>query len=521
MGSLDLSIRRYSPLVHCHFCKFGCFSLGIRFTRLDLHWCGTYGDQRALSEAVLGDNGMTPDMCTSFCSQQNYKIAGIENGHECWCGNTIQNNQGIKVDDGECSTPCKGDQTLSQCGGAWRISLFTSFDEATRPSIFAGAVEGSSTTAAELASSTATDSASGSATSSASESSATAASDWTSSSSAPTSESGAPAPSDFGSSSVISGSETASSTAPDPAVTSAQPGSFTPVSPIGGSGTKYIWAGFVVGNAYHYTYDTWMNDIRLASDSGIDGFILDIGSAEWQPARVKDAYDAAAGSERNFKVRRRIHSMRVIHSANGAQMMLSFNTGALKCDDGSQYDLYRKYITDYLHHAAAAQIGDKQAVSASGGQDCTFGQGSTNDGWASVFASDYESVYFMPAFTGDPANLGELNFQANINWESAWPEGSDEINLARDYQLMGQLNMTGKKYIGTVSPLSASHLSSKVGGFRLIHGRCADSGQNSIWRSDDWLLGSRFEQMIAVRDNVDQIVLVVRVPIASTPANLN
>lgn len=33
--------------------------------------------------------------------------------------------------------------------------------------------------------------------------------------------------------------------------------------------------------------------------------------------------------------------------------------------------------------------------------------------------------------------------------------------------------------------------------------------QNFIWRGDNWLLAQKFEQMISIRDRVDQVELVV------------
>jgi len=45
----------------------------------------------------------------------------------------------------------------------------------------------------------------------------------------------------------------------------------------------------MVGNTYPYTRDDWLEDIVQAHDAGIDGFTLNMGTDEWQPARVADA----------------------------------------------------------------------------------------------------------------------------------------------------------------------------------------------------------------------------------------
>ena len=68
----------------------------------------------------------------------------------------------------------------------------------------------------------------------------------------------------------------------------------------------------MVGNTYPYQLDdwkkgtwltrrlsslTWPRDINLALEHGIDGFALNIGSDDWQVARVADAYNAAQGTK--------------------------------------------------------------------------------------------------------------------------------------------------------------------------------------------------------------------------------
>lgn len=199
--------------------------------------CGTDSDQRALTGATFVDaTGMTINKCLSYCAAGGFKIGGVEVGAECWCGNAILNNQGKKVADGECSSPCRGDGAVGRCGGDWRISFYSTLSGTALTSAFGTGTTTTTTTAAT---------------------------------STPTPGSG----------------------------------SFTPTTPIPGSGTKYVWAHFIVGNAYPYTYDTWMNDVRLASASGIDGFVLNLGPDYWQPDRIRDAYNAAAASNTGFKVR--------------------------------------------------------------------------------------------------------------------------------------------------------------------------------------------------------------------------
>jgi glucan endo-1,3-alpha-glucosidase len=52
---------------------------------------------------------------------------------------------------------------------------------------------------------------------------------------------------------------------------------------------------------YSYTPAIWADDIAKASANGIDGFALNMGRDEWEPARIADAY-AAAEAKGNFKL---------------------------------------------------------------------------------------------------------------------------------------------------------------------------------------------------------------------------
>jgi len=58
----------------------------------------------------------------------------------------------------------------------------------------------------------------------------------------------------------------------------------------------------MVGNTFPYTKETWLNDITLAHDHGIDAFALNIGIDSWEPDQVANAYDAAKDSGTDFKL---------------------------------------------------------------------------------------------------------------------------------------------------------------------------------------------------------------------------
>jgi hypothetical protein len=150
-------------------------------------------------------------------------------------------------------------------------------------------------------------------------------------------------------------------------------------------------------------------------------------------------------------------------------MMLSFDIAEFDCGGGGSIGLFQDYINKYVNHAAAAKVNGKSAVTTFMGQDCTFGQGNNNNGWNTIFGGNAGNIYWMPAYTGDPAGLGQYNIQAEVNWGAAWPEGGDDINLNRDNYFMGLLNGWGKKYVGTISPAFFAHMSYKVSPLLAIH----------------------------------------------------
>lgn len=53
---------------------------------------------RALPGSSFQYSKMSVDVCLKYCSDKNYPYSGLENGRECWCGNSIP--EASKVDSG-------------------------------------------------------------------------------------------------------------------------------------------------------------------------------------------------------------------------------------------------------------------------------------------------------------------------------------------------------------------------------------------------------------------------------------
>lgn len=84
-------------------------------------WQGCLVDSanRLLDKAYLSTPDMTVPKCTSFCASKNLPYAGLENGGQCYCGDSITPTSQ------QCYTPCAGDKTTN-CGGPWALAVYHS-----------------------------------------------------------------------------------------------------------------------------------------------------------------------------------------------------------------------------------------------------------------------------------------------------------------------------------------------------------------------------------------------------------
>jgi glucan endo-1,3-alpha-glucosidase len=76
-----------------------------------------------------------------------------------------------------------------------------------------------------------------------------------------------------------------------------------------------------------------------------------------------------------------------------------------------------------------------------------------------------------------------------FNWNSGWPMGSTDLDTSSDVTYQNAL--AGKTYMPAISPAFFTYY-----------------GPNSwnkdwIYRSDDWLLATRLEQIVQMRSQVD------------------
>jgi len=64
---------------------------------------------------------MTVESCQAFCNTNNYGLAGLEFGKECFCGNALQTYSAIGYTG--CNMACSGNAS-EICGGSSRLSVY-------------------------------------------------------------------------------------------------------------------------------------------------------------------------------------------------------------------------------------------------------------------------------------------------------------------------------------------------------------------------------------------------------------
>ncbi|KAF9031405.1 hypothetical protein BDZ89DRAFT_1158945 [Hymenopellis radicata] len=248
------------------------------------------------------------------------------------------------------------------------------------------------------------------------------------------------------------------------------------------SSPKAVVSHYMVGNAYPYRVEDWMQDIKLASSKQINGFALNLGPDDWQFARITDAFTAAD------KFNRKSHQP--------FKLFFSFDMTVVPCSNAEDASLLRKYINVFSGRDSYMNYHDRPLVSTYAGQQCKFGQDSLNDAWMhALMNGDTRQVTFVPFFDMDPIGFGELSAIDGIfNWNSGWPRNDKDLDFSSDQLYIN--NLDGRMYMAAVSPWFSTHYGPN------------SYNKNWIYRPDDWLFAERFEMLAGHRDHVDIVQII-------------
>ncbi|KAF9559027.1 hypothetical protein CPC08DRAFT_763569 [Agrocybe pediades] len=211
---------------------------------------------------------------------------------------------------------------------------------------------------------------------------------------------------------------------------------------------------------YPYTSADWLDDMVKIAAKGVDAIALNIGGSEWQRGQIDSAYAAAQAS------------------GTGIKLFYSFDLTEMDCNLG---DLVTR-VNRFANHPAQFKINGKVMISSYAG-DCLG-----HAGWASL--KQQTNGYLMPFIWGLEGTFNEWpELDSWYCWGCAWPQGNYPKNTDDDNYYMSQL---GNRYATTVSNWLYTHLSYK----------------NFYLRGDDWLVVSRWEQLMQMRDRLTFVEMV-------------
>ncbi|XXG95278.1 hypothetical protein Hte_001539 [Hypoxylon texense] len=185
---------------------------------------------------------------------------------------------------------------------------------------------------------------------------------------------------------------------------------------------RQVFAHYMVGLTSGQSQDQWQTDITQAKSAGIDGFALNVGSADsWNAQQLQLAYDTAA--------------------SNGFSLFLSFDMAA----SSWSVDQVVQLVNQYKDSGSQLKVNGKPFVS-------TFEGPAWADNWASV-RSQTGDIFLVPDWSSlGAAGVGGKLTQIDgaFNW-GAWPNANEyTINDGNDVAYKSTLQ--GKAYMMGVSP---------------------------------------------------------------------
>lgn len=177
------------------------------------------------------------------------------------------------------------------------------------------------------------------------------------------------------------------------------------------------------------------------------GFLL---PDDWQAAQVASAYAAAQAFSNDFR------------------LFISFDMTVFPCSSASDGSAILALATKYANHPNQATYQDtgRPIVSTFAGSDCTFGRAGWDAGFDAALRQPLKSatgldMFFIPSVFTDPSVFSSVDvMDGELNWNSGWPTGQEDISFARDETYLAQLG--SKAYMAAVSPWYACSASPSV-----------------------------------------------------------
>lgn len=78
---------------------------------------------RILNNQQNDNSKMTIESCVALCAGDNYTVAGMEYGVQCFCDDFLRNG-GVNTSEPDCSMACGGN-SAEKCGAGNRMSIYS------------------------------------------------------------------------------------------------------------------------------------------------------------------------------------------------------------------------------------------------------------------------------------------------------------------------------------------------------------------------------------------------------------
>ncbi|KAF1972052.1 hypothetical protein BU23DRAFT_599967 [Bimuria novae-zelandiae CBS 107.79] len=107
---------------------------------------GCYVENQAPRSPVLeqnmnpnGDAALSIPKCEQTCYRRAYNFAGVQQGNQCWCSNSVVGDAAKNQTD--CNKPCTGDKN-TMCGGTGFLNVFEALENRAQPSTTSSSMTG-------------------------------------------------------------------------------------------------------------------------------------------------------------------------------------------------------------------------------------------------------------------------------------------------------------------------------------------------------------------------------------------
>lgn len=210
--------------------------------------------------------------------------------------------------------------------------------------------------------------------------------------------------------------------------------SSTTTNPLSSSNSpKKVFAHYMVGFSYSSDQTFFDSQIKRAKYAGIDGFALNVGIDDWQPARVSKAFDAARNN-------------------GDFVMFISFDMSSLEFNN----DALSRFHS-FANHSNYYKIDGRPFYS-------TFGGENNDNFWLNWKSSSGLNPYFCPSWPNyKTAGLLESHSVADciFTWHT-WPANNSrpgaQFDTTGDKNLLASARASGKKYMAPISPWFSTYV---------------------------------------------------------------